>query len=254
MKLILKNIFTNRNTCYYLWFALPRANKLKVKVFSGVELHYRDLFHGKIYELLQNLTSGIKRRMINEKKKFFGGYSSEDFCCLWLFLFLRSKYKNEWIDLCAEHGHRWWRKNSHRWSLFQKRVPARCQLEFVRKVDVSYRQSFFEHHSFFIDWAGIICTIQKKLKDSNIDNMDFDHKNWYLSKRIRPIKENEWWSCIAIGSNDHITTSDKVKRDDWPDSRRTILGNYYVAATKYTKKKYIIGFYVTYRKWKRDYN
>ena len=57
MKLILKNIFTNRNTCYYLWFALPRANKLKVKVFSGVELHYRDLFHGKIYELLQNLTS-----------------------------------------------------------------------------------------------------------------------------------------------------------------------------------------------------
>ena len=45
---------------YYLWFALPRANKLKVKVFSGVELHYRDLFHGKIYELLQNLTSGIK--------------------------------------------------------------------------------------------------------------------------------------------------------------------------------------------------
>ena len=55
MKLILKNIFTNRNTCYYLWFALPRANKLKVKVFSGVELHYRDLFHGKIYELLQNL-------------------------------------------------------------------------------------------------------------------------------------------------------------------------------------------------------
>ena len=60
MKLILKNIFTNRNTCYYLWFALPRANKLKVKVFSGVELHYRDLFHGKIYELLQNLTSCIK--------------------------------------------------------------------------------------------------------------------------------------------------------------------------------------------------
>ena len=97
---------------------------------------------------MQNLTSGIKWRMINEKKKFFGGYSSEDFCCLWLFLFLRSKYKNEWIDLCAEHGHRWWRKNSHRWSLFQKRVPARCQLEFVRKVDVSYRQSFFEHHSF----------------------------------------------------------------------------------------------------------
>ena len=48
MKLILKNIFTNRNTCYYLWFALPRANKLKVKVFSGVELHYQDLFHGKI--------------------------------------------------------------------------------------------------------------------------------------------------------------------------------------------------------------
>ena len=60
MKLILKNIFTNRNTWYYLWFALPRANKLKVKVISGVELHYRDLFHGKIYELLQNLTSGIK--------------------------------------------------------------------------------------------------------------------------------------------------------------------------------------------------
>lgn len=66
MKLILKNIFTNRNTCYYLWFALPRANKLKVKVFSGVELHYRDLFHGKIYELLQNLTSGIKK---NDKRK-----------------------------------------------------------------------------------------------------------------------------------------------------------------------------------------
>lgn len=42
-------------------------------------------------------------------------------------------------------------KTSHRWSLFSERVPARCQLEFVRKVDVSYRQSFFEHHSFFID-------------------------------------------------------------------------------------------------------
>lgn len=41
-------------------YGLPRANKLKVKVFSGVELHYRDLFHGKIYELLQKLTSGIK--------------------------------------------------------------------------------------------------------------------------------------------------------------------------------------------------
>ena len=39
---------------------LPIANKLKVEVFSEVELHYRDLFHGKIYEVLLNLTSGIK--------------------------------------------------------------------------------------------------------------------------------------------------------------------------------------------------
>ena len=29
MKLILKNIFTNRNTCYYLWFALPKADTEK---------------------------------------------------------------------------------------------------------------------------------------------------------------------------------------------------------------------------------
>lgn len=33
---------------------------LKWKFFSEVELHYRDLFHGKIYEVLLNLTSGIK--------------------------------------------------------------------------------------------------------------------------------------------------------------------------------------------------
>ena len=63
-----------------------------MEVFSEVELHYRDLFHGKIYEVLLNLTSGIKWRMMNEKRNFFGGYSSEKFCCLWLFQFLRSNY------------------------------------------------------------------------------------------------------------------------------------------------------------------
>ena len=151
-------------------------------------------------------------------------------------VFTQQLYKNEWIDSCAEYGHEWCRKNSHRWSLFQKRVSAQCLLEFVRKVGVSYRQSFLSITPFSWIELELFVLYRKYKKNSNIDNIGFYHKNWYLSKRIRPIKENEWWSDITIGSNDHITTSDKVKRDDWPDSRRTILGNYYVAATKYTKK------------------
>ena len=41
-------------------YGLHYQELINLKVFSGVELHYRDLFHGKIYELLQKLTSGIK--------------------------------------------------------------------------------------------------------------------------------------------------------------------------------------------------
>lgn len=37
--------------------ALPRP---KVEIFAGAELHYRDIFFGKIYEVLLNVTPGIK--------------------------------------------------------------------------------------------------------------------------------------------------------------------------------------------------
>ena len=50
MKLILN--FTNQILVANMVCA-KRANKLKWK-FSEVELHYRDLFHGKIYEVLLN--------------------------------------------------------------------------------------------------------------------------------------------------------------------------------------------------------
>lgn len=32
----------------------------KVELFAGAELHYRDIFYGKIYEVLVNLTPGVK--------------------------------------------------------------------------------------------------------------------------------------------------------------------------------------------------
>lgn len=35
----------------------------KVEIFTGAELHYRDLFYGKIYEVLVNLTPGVKWNM-----------------------------------------------------------------------------------------------------------------------------------------------------------------------------------------------
>lgn len=34
--------------------------KPKVEIFAGAELHYRDLFYGKIYEVLVNVTPGVK--------------------------------------------------------------------------------------------------------------------------------------------------------------------------------------------------
>ena len=56
-----KSIFDKSKYLLLLMVCITNeSNKLKVKVFPGVELHYRDLFHGKIYELLQKLTSGIK--------------------------------------------------------------------------------------------------------------------------------------------------------------------------------------------------
>ena len=35
----------------------------KVEIFTGAELHYRDLFYGKIYEVLVNFTPGVKWNM-----------------------------------------------------------------------------------------------------------------------------------------------------------------------------------------------
>lgn len=35
----------------------------KVEVFAGAELHYRDIFYGKIYEVLVNVTPGLKWNM-----------------------------------------------------------------------------------------------------------------------------------------------------------------------------------------------
>lgn len=35
----------------------------KVEIFAGADLHYRDIFFGKIYEVLVNLTPGIKWNM-----------------------------------------------------------------------------------------------------------------------------------------------------------------------------------------------
>lgn len=37
--------------------------KPKVEIFAGAELHYQDLFYGKIYEVLVNLTPGVKWNM-----------------------------------------------------------------------------------------------------------------------------------------------------------------------------------------------
>lgn len=38
----------------------------KVEVFSGAELHYRDIFYGKIYEVQVNLTPGVKWHIGNQ--------------------------------------------------------------------------------------------------------------------------------------------------------------------------------------------
>lgn len=38
----------------------------KVEIFSGVELHYRDIFYDKIYEVLVNLTPGVKWHIGNQ--------------------------------------------------------------------------------------------------------------------------------------------------------------------------------------------
>ena len=36
------------------------AENTRVDVFMGAELHYRDIFHNKVYEVLVNLTPGVK--------------------------------------------------------------------------------------------------------------------------------------------------------------------------------------------------
>ena len=41
------------------------AENTRVDVFMGAELHYRDIFHNKIYEVLVNLTPGVKWYMGN---------------------------------------------------------------------------------------------------------------------------------------------------------------------------------------------
>lgn len=38
----------------------------RVEIFAGAELHYRDLFYGKIYEVLVNLTPGVKWHIGNQ--------------------------------------------------------------------------------------------------------------------------------------------------------------------------------------------
>ena len=42
------------------------ARYTRVDIFMGAELHYRDLFHNKVYEALVNLTPGIKWYMGNQ--------------------------------------------------------------------------------------------------------------------------------------------------------------------------------------------
>lgn len=41
------------------------AENTRVDVFMGAELHYRDIFHNKVYEVLVNLTPGVKWYMGN---------------------------------------------------------------------------------------------------------------------------------------------------------------------------------------------
>lgn len=43
------------------------ARYTRVDIFMGAELHYRDLFHNKVYEALVNLTPGIKWYMGNPR-------------------------------------------------------------------------------------------------------------------------------------------------------------------------------------------
>lgn len=41
------------------------ATRTKVDLFAGVDFHYRDIFHNKVYEVLLNLTPGVKWYMGN---------------------------------------------------------------------------------------------------------------------------------------------------------------------------------------------
>ena len=60
-------------SCISIWLfmALPSLHaqesaapvQPRVDFFAGAELHYRDLFYGDVYELLVNLTPGVKWNM-----------------------------------------------------------------------------------------------------------------------------------------------------------------------------------------------
>ena len=51
----------------FVWLLLPTLNAFpqmpacsNVELFAGAELHYRDIFYTKMYEVLVNLTPGVK--------------------------------------------------------------------------------------------------------------------------------------------------------------------------------------------------
>ena len=41
------------------------ASTTRVDVFAGVDFNYRDIYHNKVYELLINLTPGVKWHLGN---------------------------------------------------------------------------------------------------------------------------------------------------------------------------------------------
>ena len=46
--------------------ANAQSSQPKVELFAGAELHYRDIFYNRMYDVLVNLTPGVKWNMGNQ--------------------------------------------------------------------------------------------------------------------------------------------------------------------------------------------
>lgn len=77
----------------------------------------------------------------------------------------------------------------------------------------------------------------------------FYSKDRYVSARIQPVREKQWWPSVIIGGNDVVGSNDNGT------SASSLTKNYYVALSKHMDLNgHLIGAHIAYRHYKQDFN